>query len=408
MFIQYCFPRRIFNEVNTGMTDERLSDDDKQKKIPETEESIDETSDDIIDEQRQSKQLTLRQRKIQEFEDALREYSGRKMLVIIKGPPDPDSIASAWAHAYIAQNFGIETQILYFEPISHPENRALVKAVRVELIQYKSEMDLSEFSCFSFVDTPYEDIPASLKLADQAVCFSLVDHHKRTGRVKARFVDIRENAGATSSIYAEYLEYGTVHLNINNTANTELATALHHGIRSDTDNFFLAREIDWHAAAYLSRFADRDLLRQIASSSITANTMDILQQALASKEIKGNYIVAGVLYVREADRDGIGQAADYLVRREGIDTAIVFGIIEDRYIHGSLRTRSSTVDPDIFLKEVFGTDKETGKPYGGGRFDKGGFQIPLNIFAECGDKQLLWELVNRTIKSKIFKRLGAA
>jgi len=235
----------------------------------------------------------------------------------------------------------------------------------------------------------------------------LVDHHKKTGKVKARFVDIRENAGATSSIYAEYLQYGKHSLSNTSATDTELATALHHGIRSDTDNFFLAREIDWHAAAYLSKFADRDLLKQIASSSITANTMDILQQALASKEIKDNYLLAGVFYVREADRDGIAQAADYLVRREGIDTAIVFGIIEDRYIHGSLRTRSSTVDPDIFLKEVFGTDKETGKPYGGGRFDKGGFQIPLNIFADCGDKQLLWELVNRTIKAKILKRLGA-
>lgn len=390
------------------MTDEKLSDDERLKKNPEPEEIYDEMADEIADEQRRDKQLTLRRKKIQDLEDAFREYSGHKMLVIIKGPPDPDSIASAWAHSFIAQNFGIETQIVYFDPISHPENRALVKAVRVELIQYKNEMDLSEFSCYAFVDTPYEEPPIALKLSEQAICFSLVDHHKKAGRAKARFVDIRENAGATSSIYAEYLEYGSHHLSNTNATDTELATALHHGIRTDTDNFFLAREIDWHAAAYLSRFADHDLLRQIAASSITANTMDILQQALASKEIKGNYIVAGVLYVREADRDGIGQAADYLVRREGIDTAIVFGIVEDRYIHGSLRTRSSTVDPDIFLKEVFGSDKETGKPYGGGRFDKGGFQIPLNIFAECGDKQLLWELVNRTIKSKIFRRLGSA
>ncbi len=389
------------------MTDENISDDDKLKKKVIHEEDADNQLEELSEDRRDKIAGSCRRKKVQELEEAMAEYSGQKMLLVIKGPPDPDSIASAWAHSFIAQNFGIETQIIYFDPISHPENRALVKALRVELLLYKPEMDLSEFNCYAIVDTPYEEFPSNIKLAENAICFSLVDHHKKTGKVKAKFIDIRENAGATSSIYAEYLEYGTHTLNTNNVAESELATALHHGIRTDTDNFFLAREIDWHAAAYLSRFADQDLLRQIASSSITANTMDILQQALASKEIKDNYLVAGVSYVRESDRDGIGQAADYLVRREGIDTAIVFGVIEDRYIHGSLRTRSSTIDPDIFLKEVFGHDKETGKPYGGGRFDKGGFQIPLNIFAECGDRGLLWELVNRTIKTKIYKRLGS-
>ena len=61
----------------------------------------------------------------------------------------------------------------------------------------------------------------------------------------------------------------------------------------------------------------------------------------------------------------------------------------------------------IFLKEVLGIDKETGKPYGGGRFDKGAFQIPLSIFENCVDKHLLWELVNKTIKAKFLRSLGA-
>ena len=123
----------------------------------------------------------------------------------------------------------------------------------------------------------------------------------------------------------------------------------------------MAREIDWNAAAYLSRFADRDLLKSIADSSITASTMDILQKALANFNIQNNYLFAGVNAVRESDRDGIAQAADYLVRREGIDTAIVFGIVEEQYINGCLRTRSTTMDPDTFLKSVLGADKETGK-----------------------------------------------
>jgi nanoRNase/pAp phosphatase (c-di-AMP/oligoRNAs hydrolase) len=62
------------------------------------------------------------------------------------------------------------------------------------------------------------------------------------------------------------------------------------------------------------------------------------------------------------------------------------------------------MDPDSFLKEVLGADKD-GKHYGGGRFDKGGFQIPLNIF-EGAEKELLWQLAYKTIKTKFMKRLG--
>lgn len=356
--------------------------------------------------EREKELYIFRRKKLEELEKAFQGFSGRKMLIVIKGPPDPDSIASAWAHRFIAHHFGVESQIIYFDPISHPENRALVKALTAELLLYTPELNLAEFSCYAMVDTQSEDFPAIDRLPKDAPLFSLVDHHKKTGKVKGLFLDIRENAGATSSIYAEYLQYGKCTLRLNSVEDASLATALHHGIRTDTDNFFLAREIDWRAASYLSQFADRDLLRLIASSSVTASMMDILQKALESKEIKDNYIFSGVGFVREVERDGIAQAADYLVRREGIDTAVVFGLIDDKYIHGSLRTRSTTVDPDIFLKEVLGADKETGKPYGGGRLDKGGFQIPLNIFAECSNRDLLWQLVASTIKSKFMKKLG--
>ena len=369
--------------------------------LPQDEETVEE-----FEERRERDIHAIRRKKVQELEAVFAEFTDHKMLLVIKGPPDPDSIASALGHRFIAQHFGIETQIVYFEPISHPENRAMVRALEVELVYYTPEMDLSEFSSYALVDTPSEDFPAFSAMPENTVLFSLVDHHKKTGRVKARFVDVRENAGATSSIYTEYLQYGSFGLSKNNAEDTFLATALHYGIRSDTDNFFLARSIDWRAAAYLSQFADRDMLRQIAASSITANTMDILQKALQNKEIRDNYLFAGVDYVREIDRDGIAQAADYLVRREGIDTVIVFGIIDESYIHGSLRTRSSTIDPDTFLKDVLGVDRETGRPYGGGRLDKGGFQIPLNIFAECGDQALLWQLVSTTIKTKFMKKLG--
>ncbi|MGZ5971484.1 MAG: hypothetical protein ACXWP4_27630, partial [Polyangiales bacterium] len=97
--------------------------------------------------------------------------------------------------------------------------------------------------------------------------------------------------------------------------------------------------------------------------------------------------------------DAIGAAADYILMREDIDTVLLYGIVEDR-VDGSLRTNSPSVDPATFLQTAFGRDRD-GKPYGGGRSDKGGFQIPLGLLAECDDTDRLWVLVQEMIESRL-------
>ena len=78
--------------------------------------------------------------------------------------------------------------------------------------------------------------------------------------------------------YAEYLEYSDYGLESHNFDHARLATALMHGIRTDTDNFLIARPLDFKAAAYLSPFVDNDLLRLISKQSVTARTMEIIQR----------------------------------------------------------------------------------------------------------------------------------
>jgi nanoRNase/pAp phosphatase (c-di-AMP/oligoRNAs hydrolase) len=78
---------------------------------------------------------------------------------------------------------------------------------------------------------------------------------------------------------------------------------------------------------------------------------------------------------------------------------LVYGIVEDR-IDGSLRTSRASVDPALFMQNAFGTDAE-GRPYGGGRADMGGFQIPLGLLAECTDEESLWKLVRELIERRV-------
>src|SRR5690606_9278851 len=93
----------------------------------------------------------------------------------------------------------------------------------------------------------------------------------------------------------------------------------------------------------------------------------------------------------------------FILQREDLDTVLVFGIVEDR-IDGSLRTDSPSVEPAAFLTTVFGKDRN-GKPYGGGRADKGGFQIPLGVLAECEDRDGLSKIVEQIVRSRLGKAI---
>lgn len=333
----------------------------------------------------------------------LERARGHKLLICIKGYPDPDNIASSLALQWMAKHFEIQSTIIHFEEISHHENRALVKKLDLELEEWREGFDFSEYAYFAVNDSQNIELP--IKLPPNCELLVFVDHHKALGTIKGQFIDIRETSGSTSAIYAEYLMCGPLKFLGDSAEETKIATALMHGIRTDTDNFVNATAIDYQASEFLAKVVDRDLLALISRQSIPAKTMDLTQIALQRKDIRGTFMFAGVGYVREEDRDGIGQCADYLLHREGIETVVVYGIVGNSFIDGSLRTKSHTLDPDKWLKDVFGQDK-SGVYYGGGRKDKGGFQIPLGVFDKCSDKELLWILIKKTIDELFYEKIG--
>ncbi len=347
--------------------------------------------------------------RLEQLLEALEKARDKSVLIVIKGHPDPDSIGSAIAQKLLGEAFGVTSQIVYFDEISHPENRALVKALEVQLHQYREDMDLADFDYLSFVDCQSPHLPVAVESMPPILTF--VDHHKTLpGAFDGEpplFTDIREDAGSTCAIYAEYMEHSQFGLRLNKAADSRLATAMMHGIRADSDSFLLAQPIDFRAGAYLRQFLDNDLLRLISKQSITVRTMEIIQRGLNRKVIRDTFLVAGVGFVRDEDRDGIAQTADFLLRHEGIETAVVYGIVNGDVVDGSLRTTSPTIDPDAWLKAVFGSDS-AGRHYGGGRRNKGGFRIPLGLLSRCRDRDTLWSISKKTIDDLVFEKIGVA
>jgi nanoRNase/pAp phosphatase (c-di-AMP/oligoRNAs hydrolase) len=190
------------------------------------------------------------------------------------------------------------------------------------------------------------------------------------------------------------------------------ATALMHGLLTDTENFRRASDEDFIAAAYLSRFRDTDKLVQILREARSKHAMDIIQRALANRTNVENFSLAGIGYLRSEDRDTIPQAADFLLTEENVHTAIVFGIMSDaergESLIGSLRTSKFNLDPDEFLKNVFGQDSG-GRYYGGGRPLAGGFAIPLGFFSGGPNeeyRQIKWEVCDAQVRHRLFEKIG--
>jgi nanoRNase/pAp phosphatase (c-di-AMP/oligoRNAs hydrolase) len=339
------------------------------------------------------------QHRVDELLAALRKYSGRH-VVVIRGYPDPDSLASAWAHTRLAASVGIECDIAHLPIVSRAENRAMVNLLDLPLVRVTTTEDLERYQALSLVDANSLELPRNTGLP----CVSIVDHHTLATKPTADFIDIRLSVGAASTIYTEYLMDAPTRVLDNASIATRLTTALAYGIRSDTDELLHASSDDLRAMASIIDLVDVDILASLSRYGIPAGSMRIMRRALEAMHVEGTWVFAGVGQVRSQDRDAIGQAADFLVRREGIRTAITFGLVEG-WIDGSLRTTDPSLDPATWLRDAFGIGP-LGMPYGGGRRGKGGFQIPLGPLASCPNQEALWHVVKEMVEDTIRKRIG--
>jgi nanoRNase/pAp phosphatase (c-di-AMP/oligoRNAs hydrolase) len=337
------------------------------------------------------------------FAEALTAARGKHVLIALRGHPDPDGIACAIAQAHIAQRLGVaQTTVAYCHELSHRENRALVKLLGLDLRKIKSVRELGKVDFIALVDA--HEVDPDLADAGDYEVITVVDHHRPASPPKARFVDMRMDVGATATIFVEYLLELAV-LDPDVEEDRRIATALMHGLSTDTDDFMLARSTDFRAAGQIAEICDRDLLQDLSRRLIAPTAMDVIARALQALGVRRNFAMAGVGFVTEAERDTIAQAADFLVRREDIDTCVVYGVVGDKYIEGSLRTHSPSVDPPVWLEQAFGTD-EKGRPYGGGRRDKGGFRIPIGFLGRVTDRAQLWQLVEHAVRTALLRQSG--
>jgi len=337
-------------------------------------------------------------------------------LVILQDFPDPDALSCAWAYKLIAQQFGIRCEIVYAGTLSHQENIALVKLTALPVqrwsVQSAREKDFSVYQGTVFIDNQGTTTQLMPLVQQARVPVAVViDHHSSQGDLEAEFSDIRSTTRATATILTQYLQAGLLKLDNNNGEHIKCATALMHGLRSDTNRLMQAQEEDFLAAGYLSRFYDSQLLNSVLQASRSKRVMDVIERSLRNRILQNSFSIAGVGYLRYDDRDAIPQAADFLVTEENVHTAVVYGIVHDEdedleVVIGSLRTSKITLDPDEFIKEAFGQDTQ-GRFFGGGRAMAGGFEIPMGFLSGFNENteytRIKWEVFDAQVKQKLLR-----
>ena len=290
-----------------------------------------------------------------------------EISVLMHPNPDPDAMACALAVEELADHVGTDAVPQYPGQIRHQENRAFRTVLDLDIERIDHAAQLRD----DVVLVDHNE-PRGFSGAASVEPYAVVDHHPGGGTGE-RFTDVRENYGACATLLAGYLDErgwepdgDELHLD------TELATALVYGIQSDTTNLTRGcslREFD--ACAYLYPASDADLLDRVANPEVDAEVLDVRARAINNRVVDAPYLVSNVGTVDNVD--AIAQAADDLVRLEGVTVAVVHGE-HDGTLHLSGRSRDDRVHIGDALDAA--VDAVPGGS-AGGHARMGGGQVPL-------------------------------
>jgi nanoRNase/pAp phosphatase (c-di-AMP/oligoRNAs hydrolase) len=241
-----------------------------------------------------------------------------RLLILIDA--DPDSIASALALKRLLWHRISACIISHIRPITRPQNERMVRLLGIPLVPVQ-EIHPEEFHRKALVDNQ----PSHHHLFAGHHYDVVIDHHPRQPDTQARFIDIRPNYGANSTIMTEYLRAARIKPSL------KLASALYYGIKTDTSNFERpAIEADVNAFHYLFRFTRRPLVHRLEFGEFDIPMFKYFQAAFSRFRVRHHRLYAYLGPVETPDILVI--LADFFLRAWEVSWTIVGGIYQDKLV----------------------------------------------------------------------------
>ncbi|MDH4317231.1 MAG: DHH family phosphoesterase [Desulfobulbaceae bacterium] len=241
-----------------------------------------------------------------------------EVLLIINA--DPDALASAMAVKRLLSYRVKNVTIGYPNEIRRLNNIAMVERLRIP-IERLHTLKVKEYNKRVLLDSQPGHLPCFEKIDFDIV----IDHHPVTTGWDAKFIDIRPEYGAVSSIMVEYLRAANIKPSVN------LATALFYGIKVDTQNFEKSAKLaDGICFRYLFNIANRNLVRKIELTELRRSELKYFKIAL--NEVRVSKGRAYVHIGRVSTPDILVIIADFFNHVDKFDWIIVSGLHGEKLV----------------------------------------------------------------------------
>jgi nanoRNase/pAp phosphatase (c-di-AMP/oligoRNAs hydrolase) len=288
------------------------------------------------------------------------------VLIISHENPDPDSLASGKALAYLLEKlWGIPSRLLYSGLVARAENKAMLRILTPEWDYIEELSNLDQYSTIAMVDT--QPGAGNNNLPDGIMPGIVIDHHLplREGLQTVRYFDVRPEVGATASIIYQYLESARIMVE------ADLATAIFYGIQTDTRSLSRsASQVDQNVYFKLLSMLDHGKLTRIEQAGLPRDYYRAFSQGLKASRIFGSAVVA---YLGELHRpDFIAEMADLLIRLEGARTVLCSGY-HGSTLYLSLRTELNGEDAGFLIQRIIISPGKAG-----GHGAMAGGQVPID------------------------------
>jgi nanoRNase/pAp phosphatase (c-di-AMP/oligoRNAs hydrolase) len=266
------------------------------------------------------------------------------LTILTHDHPDPDSLASAWALAHLAQHLGkVRSRIVYGGMIGRAENRIMAERLFVPA-RVLRKGELAGVQHLALVDTqqPFKNN----RCPPRRIPDLIVDHHPRHADTQADLALIDEEVGATTTILVEALVLAGLRVP------GRLATAIVYGIGSETQN--LGREAtprDMDAYQIFWPKANMKTLWRISYPQRSEEFFGTLARGLRDTFVVGRVVGVHLGDVRTPDR--VAQIADFLMTLEKARWSIVTARYQGR-LHVSLRSNDAGAGAGRLLKRLLG------------------------------------------------------
>jgi len=334
----------------------------------------------------QKKDRTLDLTRSKEFSAQFIDWVRGKgnVLIVAHDNPDPDSLAAAMALKHLLlKSTGQDATITYGGMIGRGENRAMAELLEIDTVHF-DQVDPDAYQVVCMVDT--QPGTGNNSFPEDRSVHLVIDHHPaRTICSTCRWVDIRENFGASATILLEYLLANDISFG------TKLATILFYAIKSETQD--LGRDwirADREAYLYLLPLANNRILYQITHPKVPRQYYFSYNRAIEHSRLYGDVLVFNLFVIDNPDI--VAEMADFLLRMDGVEVVLGMGQYRNEEVV-SLRTSQQGINAGETIRAVL-----NGLGTAGGHHTTAGGQIRPMVGKQAVQRELENSLTRRLLE----------